>query len=44
MPYPSGEDLEREARDVVERAQVLVPPDVSICSVVWWMFDQMYAP
>jgi nucleotide-binding universal stress UspA family protein len=34
VPYPSVEDLEREAWDVVRRAEALVPPDVSVCSVV----------
>jgi nucleotide-binding universal stress UspA family protein len=34
VPYPSEQDLEREARDVVERAVALVPPDVSVSTIV----------
>jgi nucleotide-binding universal stress UspA family protein len=33
-PYPTEEDLEREARAVVERAAELVPTDVSVSIVV----------
>jgi nucleotide-binding universal stress UspA family protein len=33
-PYPTPQDLEREARDVVDRAEALVPPDVPVSSVV----------
>jgi nucleotide-binding universal stress UspA family protein len=34
VPYPTAQDLEREAREVVERAEALVPPDVAVSSVV----------
>jgi nucleotide-binding universal stress UspA family protein len=34
VPYPTEHDLEREARDVVERAEALVPADLSVCTVV----------
>ena len=34
VPYPSDDDLERAAWDVVRRAEVLVPADVPVCSVV----------
>jgi nucleotide-binding universal stress UspA family protein len=33
-PYPTEHDLELEARDVVERAEALVPADVSVSTVV----------
>lgn len=34
VPYPSDEDLERAAWDVVKRAEALVPADVPVSSVV----------
>jgi nucleotide-binding universal stress UspA family protein len=34
LPYPSEQDLEREAWEVVERAEALVPADVSVSTVV----------
>jgi nucleotide-binding universal stress UspA family protein len=34
VPYPSDEDLERSAWDVVRRAEALVPTDVPACCVV----------
>jgi nucleotide-binding universal stress UspA family protein len=34
VPYPSDDDLERAAWDVVRRAEALVPADVPVCSVV----------
>jgi len=34
VPYPSDDDLERAARDVVKRAKALVPADIPVCSVV----------
>jgi nucleotide-binding universal stress UspA family protein len=34
LPYPSEQDLEREAWEVVERAEALVPADVSVSTLV----------
>ena len=34
VPYPTEEDLEREAWNVVRRAEALVPPDVPVSTVV----------
>jgi nucleotide-binding universal stress UspA family protein len=34
VPYPTEHDLERAAWDVVERAEALVPADVSVSTVV----------
>lgn len=34
VPYPSDDDLERGAWDVVKRAEALVPADIPVCSVV----------
>lgn len=34
VPYPSDDELERAAWDVVERGEALVPPDVAVSSVV----------
>lgn len=33
-PYPTQLDLERAAREVVERAEALVPPDVCVSTIV----------
>jgi len=34
VPYPTQEELLRGARDVLERAEALVPPDVPVSTVV----------
>jgi nucleotide-binding universal stress UspA family protein len=34
VPYPTGDELNREAQEVVERAEALVPDDVPVSSVV----------
>jgi nucleotide-binding universal stress UspA family protein len=34
VPYPTGDDLERQAERVVEEAAALVPEDVPVCTVV----------
>jgi nucleotide-binding universal stress UspA family protein len=34
VPYPSDAELARETREVVERAEALVPPDIPVSTVV----------
>jgi nucleotide-binding universal stress UspA family protein len=34
VPYPTEEDLDREAQEIVERAEALVPDDVPVSTVV----------
>jgi nucleotide-binding universal stress UspA family protein len=34
VPFPSGEELQRQARRIVDRAEALVPDDVPVSSVV----------
>jgi nucleotide-binding universal stress UspA family protein len=34
LPYPTEADLEREARSILDRAEALVPDDVSVSTVV----------
>jgi nucleotide-binding universal stress UspA family protein len=34
VPYPSVEELEHAAREIVERAEALIPPDVPVSTVV----------
>jgi nucleotide-binding universal stress UspA family protein len=34
VPVPTEDDLEREAQEIVERAEALVPEDVSVSTIV----------